>query len=84
MQEYDDDQRAAICYSTYRERSPSTSEDRTMAYREKLHELRRKRAELRTKLEPFIKADEDRPNGEPMGDEDKSAFEAIMAELQGA
>ena len=82
MQEYDDDQRAAICYSTFRERSPSTSEDRTMAFREKLHELRRKRAELRTKLEPFIKADEDRPNGEPMGDEDKSAFEAIMAELK--
>jgi HK97 family phage major capsid protein len=53
-----------------------------MAYREKLHELKRKRAALREKLAPFIKADEERPAGEKMAEEDQNAFEAIMAELQ--
>src|SRR5215469_14238858 len=49
---------------------------------EKLHELKRKRGELRDKLETFMKADQERSAEEVMSDEDKSAFEAILAQLK--
>jgi HK97 family phage major capsid protein len=52
------------------------------AYREKLHELKRKRATLRDQLEPYIKADQERPDTEKMSDEDQSAFDAILAQLK--
>jgi HK97 family phage major capsid protein len=81
MQEYDQEQRAAICYSTYRDRSYSPKE-RSMVFRERLHELKQRRAELRKKLEPCSEADITRAAGEAMTKEDSDAFEAIMAELQ--
>jgi hypothetical protein len=82
MQEYDQEQRAAICYSTYRERCLLSLEGKSMAYPERLHELKRKRALLRQKLDPYLEADRNRPDGEKMPEEDQNAFEAIMAELQ--
>ena len=81
MQEYDQEQRAAICYSTYRERDYSP-EERSMVIRERVHELKQRRAELRKQLEPFTEKDLTRPAGEAMTKEDSDAFEAIMAELQ--
>jgi HK97 family phage major capsid protein len=53
-----------------------------MPYRDKLHELQRKRSALREQVAAFIKQDEDRPEGEPMSDDDKTKFDQIMAELQ--
>ena len=51
-----------------------------MKFREKLHELQRKRAAKRAELTAFM-ADKD--NGdEPMSGDDQSQFEQIMAELQ--
>lgn len=52
-----------------------------MAMREKLHELLRKRAAKREELKAFM-AKEDGPDDEPTSDDDKNAFEALMAELQ--
>jgi HK97 family phage major capsid protein len=79
MQEYDPDQRAAICYSQFRERSVSAEGKRMTKYRDKLHELLRKRATKRQELDALMKADDD---DEPMSDDDKDQFEAVMSELQ--
>jgi HK97 family phage major capsid protein len=82
MQEYDQEQRAAICYSTYRDRGYSQERSMVMVISDRVHELKQRRAELRKQLAPFTEKDLTRPAGEAMTKEDSDAFEAIMAELQ--
>lgn len=84
MQEYDEDQRAAICYSQFRERAASTGH---RAMRERLHELRRRRAELVTKMRTLVKQEEDAENGGDAAPDDLAsqfaAVETAIAELDG-
>jgi HK97 family phage major capsid protein len=76
MQEYPQDQRAAICYGQFRQRSAAAGVH-PMKIREKLHELQRARAAKRAELEAFMtKQDDDAP---PAADD---GYEQIMAELQ--
>jgi HK97 family phage major capsid protein len=78
MQEYDQEQRAAICYSQYRERS-AKPRSKGMAYRDKLHELQRRRAAKRAELDEIMKADD---SDDGMNDDDKKRFDEVMAGLQ--
>jgi HK97 family phage major capsid protein len=79
MQEYDQEQRAAICYSQFRERSAKPREKGMGEYRDKLHELQRRRAAKRAELAEVMKQD-DGDGG--MDDDAKTKFDQIMAELQ--
>jgi HK97 family phage major capsid protein len=80
MQEYDDDeQRAAVCYSQYRDRSAKPQEKRMAQYRDKLHELQRKRAGKRAELDELMKQDD---GDEGLDEDGKNKFDQIMAELQ--
>ena len=75
MQEYDQDQRAAICYDAWRERSATLDNMKGFnmtTINDKKHELLRKRAEIVAKMRAAIAKDDDVPE-----DEAASAFTAL-------
>jgi len=78
MGEYDQDQRAAVCYSTWRERSATAKpKGAAMSERERLSELRHRRAVALDAWKALLKQDEDRPDGEPMSDDVKIQIEQL-------
>lgn len=79
MQEYDQDQRAAICYGQLRSRAAHTQ--RTITMTERLHDLKRRRAELVAEMQKIVKQEDDLPEGESLPDETASRFEELRSAL---
>ena len=76
MQEYDEEQRAAICYSTYRERSASPG-GKAM----RLAEIRHQRAQKIARLKELAKQEEELPEGDTLPEEAISEFAVLQQEI---
>jgi HK97 family phage major capsid protein len=76
MQEYDEEQRAAICYSTYRERSASPG-GKAM----RLAEIRHQRAQKIARLKELAKQEEELPEGDTLSEEEISEFAVLQQEI---
>jgi HK97 family phage major capsid protein len=75
----DNDQRAAVCYSQYRERA-AQHRDKTMSgLSEKHRELKRRRAEIVSKMGALVKQEDDADK--PLSDEESSTFDDLAASL---
>jgi HK97 family phage major capsid protein len=75
----DQDQRAAVCYSTFRDRSTHSIGKQVMSgLSEKHRELKRRRAELVAKMAELVKQDTDEM---PMNEEQGNVFEEISAAI---
>lgn len=76
---YDDqDQRAAVCYSLWRERAANVEDTVMSTLSEKHRELKRRRAGLVSKMETLVKEDTD---DAPMSDEGKNTFDELAAAI---
>jgi|HubBroStandDraft_3_1064219.scaffolds.fasta_scaffold00005_44 HK97 family phage major capsid protein len=75
MQEYDQEQRAAICYSTYRDRS-ATPEAKM---NERLAELRRARAKALDRMKEIQKQDDETPEDQPLAPDLQAEFAALSS-----
>jgi HK97 family phage major capsid protein len=76
MQEYDEEQRAAICYSTFRERA-AKPEGKTM----RLAEIRHQRAQKIARLKELAKQEEELPEGDTLPEEAISEFAVLQQEI---
>jgi HK97 family phage major capsid protein len=80
MQEYDQDQRAAVCYSAFRDRSASARGKLSMTT-DRLHELRRRQSEIRGQMDAWLKTEAERPLDQSATEDELTAFEGLRASL---
>ena len=81
MQEYDQDQRAAVCFDAWRERAaePTRKGSRDMATQ--IHELRRKRAQMIARMNEIIARQDELPEGEELPRDLASEFDDLKGKV---
>jgi HK97 family phage major capsid protein len=75
----DNDQRAAVCYSQWRDRAAHVEEKTMSTLSEKHRELKRRRAEVVTKMGDLVKQEGD--DDKPLSDEQSTTFDQLASAL---